>query len=269
VGNGRAGISPFGSVFALARLQADGPAVDVLRARCPEVGWRMCAWVDRLPRDSDQFLWEREGPMWLDGAPEGGPILLAPEASAIVSATIAAYPFRVAMIALNNTLRQAVTLRVGDTLGDDHLDVTVGFRLRTFYAEAEQHRFARSLQARDLLLPRAEKLVRHLPVVVALALAATLVLLWLRRDDPRMVGLVLLLLGAFAANAFATGALSKPHHRYQARIAWALLIPPLLAWPRRYSAEAGLPRAAHVVPGAISFDTAAGRRADDGAVGRD
>ena len=35
------------------------------------------------------------------------------------------------------------------------------------------------------------------------------------------------------ANAFATGALSKPHDRYQARVAWLLLLPPLLYAARR------------------------------------
>ena len=33
------------------------------------------------------------------------------------------------------------------------------------------------------------------------------------------------------ANAFATGGLSKPHYRYQTRIAWLLVLPPLLLWP--------------------------------------
>lgn len=239
IGHGRPGVSPFGSVFALARLQADGPAVDVLRARCPAVGWRLCAWVDRLPMDSDRFLWEREGPVWLDGAPGGGPILLAPEASAIVNATLAAQPLRVMGIAASNTLRQLVTLRIGDTLIDDHLDVTVGFRLRSFYPIAEQNRFAAGLQARDLLQARAAPLTRHLPWVLVLGLAATIWLAWDQRRDPRMLGLTVLLLAAFGANAFATGALSKPHHRYQARIAWVLLLPPLLALPRRVSVQAG------------------------------
>ena len=42
-----------------------------------------------------------------------------------------------------------------------------------------------------------------------------------------------MVLVALGANAFATGALSKPHDRYQARIAWLLLLPPLLYAARR------------------------------------
>ena len=34
-----------------------------------------------------------------------------------------------------------------------------------------------------------------------------------------------MVLAALLANAFATGALSGPHDRYQARIAWLVLLP--------------------------------------------
>ena len=39
------------------------------------------------------------------------------------------------------------------------------------------------------------------------------------------------ILVALLANAAATGALSGPHHRYQARIAWLAVLPPLLLLP--------------------------------------
>jgi len=62
-GHGRFSPSPFGNVFQLARLLADGPAADVLRTRCPDAGWRLCAVTDRLPSDSDIFLWEPDSPI--------------------------------------------------------------------------------------------------------------------------------------------------------------------------------------------------------------
>jgi hypothetical protein len=51
-----------------------------------------------------------------------------------------------------------------------------------------------------------------------------------RQHTKLVVGFILMLWLGVAANAFATGALSKPHHRYQARIAWLLVLPPLLLW---------------------------------------
>jgi hypothetical protein len=35
------------------------------------------------------------------------------------------------------------------------------------------------------------------------------------------------------SNAFATGVLSGPHDRYQARIAWLVLLPPMMFAMRR------------------------------------
>jgi len=57
-----------------------------------------------------------------------------------------------------------------------------------------------------------------------------LVTAWRTRGARLVVSFILMLWLGVAANAFATGALSKPHHRYQARIAWLLVLPPLLLW---------------------------------------
>ncbi|MEY4858722.1 MAG: hypothetical protein RLZZ235_889, partial [Pseudomonadota bacterium] len=48
IGHGRLALSPHGSVFLLARLQEDGPASALLKARCPDAGWYLCAFTDRL-----------------------------------------------------------------------------------------------------------------------------------------------------------------------------------------------------------------------------
>ena len=48
----------------------------------------------------------------------------------------------------------------------------------------------------------------------------------------------LLVLIALPANAASTGALSGPHDRYQARIAWLLLLPPLVQIGARASTSA-------------------------------
>jgi len=55
-----------------------------------------------------------------------------------------------------------------------------------------------------------------------------------RRHDLRRLGLVVGVLVAVTANAFATGALSKPHDRYEARILWLMPVVAALALlPRR------------------------------------
>ena len=225
VGNGVAAVSPYGSVFALSRLQADGPATDYLRSVCPQAKLRLCHWLDRLPMDSDVFLWDPDGPMW-DGA--FGPTLLAPEAAAVVRATLAFAPWQVAKAAALNTWRQLGRNRVGDTLGPEYLSATVGLLLRTFFPLAEQARFAHSRQAAGTLEVVAAPLAGLRAGLLLLGAAGSLAAALAWRRSPALL-LPLLILAGILANAFATGALSGPHDRYGARIAWLVLLPPVYA----------------------------------------
>jgi hypothetical protein len=96
---GRAAVSPYGAVFALARSVADGPAARTVEARCPEAGWHLCHWAGRLPKDADEFLWAPDGPGRAarpDGADLTHPATgLAPEAEAILRETLAREPWGV------------------------------------------------------------------------------------------------------------------------------------------------------------------------------
>ena len=226
VGNGVVGVSPYGSVFALARLQADGPGADYLRSVCPAAGYRVCAWADQLPMDSDDFLWSPDGPVW---AHEFGPILFAPETARIVPAILRYDPLGVARAAVLNAARQSVLVRVGDTLGPQHLVSTVGLLMRTYFPPAEMARFMASRQVAGTLPAVAAPLAPLRLVLLVMGAFGTVVLIpvaW--RRNPALAGLALTVVLGVAANAFATGALSAPHDRYGARIAWLLLLPPLL-----------------------------------------
>ena len=227
VGNGVVAISPYGANFALARLAADGPARDYLQRACPDAGFRLCAWKDRLPDDSDAFLWDPDGPVWANGY---GPTRLAPEAARIVAGTIAAEPFGVFKAALRNTVEQLGLTHVGDALGPAWLDVTVLPRLRAYFPPAEAHRFAQSRQARGRLPGAATWLNPLHAAVLAFGTLGTIIVAVLRwRNDHTAATLAVLVLIGLLANAFSTGALSHPHHRYQARIAWLVVLPPFFA----------------------------------------
>ena len=235
VGHGRLSLSAHGATFLLARLQADGPGAETIRARCPEAGWYLCAFADRLPiADSDEFLWDRASPVNRDAAGEprflGGATLSA-EAREIVAATIADRPFEVAAAMLRNTLRQLALVEAGDTLGPDHLATAVRPRIAEGFSARELAVYDAALQARGLLREAAAPFTQpHLPVLLA-ALALVPVALWRAvqaGQRPRLALLVLVLVGC-AANAVATGALSKPVPRYEARIAWLLPLAVALA----------------------------------------
>ena len=245
-GHGRLALSPYGATFLLARLQADGPAARTIQAACPAAGWYLCAFADRLPMDSDEFLWRPDSPV--NRAAEGQPrflggALLAPEAGSILAATFRREPLGVALAMAGNSWRQLGLVRVGDTLAGDDLATTVALRLADGFSPGEQKRYATALQSRGLLPAAAGAfLAPHRLVLLLGGLAALLA--WRRaaaRGDPERLALVLCVLVGVTANAIATGALSGPHDRYQARIAWLLPLagvlamrPPMPRRPSRY-----------------------------------
>lgn len=248
LGHGRPAVSPYGSVFALARLVADGPAARIIRAECPSAGWHLCRWADDLPTDSDLFLWEPDGPVWaerLDGAQPGGPMSLAPEASEIVGRALRAYPSEIALLAAGNAATQLFTARVGDVLGRADMGEPLRDRVRSVFGDAEVARLEAGEQWQDRLRRIAAGLTWPHPWVSILAALAALVA-WRRAhqagDQPRL-RLVLFVLVGLTANAFATGALSKPHHRYQARVIWLLPLAAVLCWrpPRPLPTRPGYP----------------------------
>jgi len=218
---GRAAISPYGSVFLLARLAADGPAARTVAARCamtPPPDWRLCRWVGRLPADSDDFLWLGDGPVWSDPA---GPTGLASEASEIVAATLVREPFAVLRGLLANVAAQLGRFRIGDTLVPDHLEATVGRQLRVGFPAAESISFAAGLQASGKLPAAAQAFVwPQLPLVVLSALALAVAVAAARARQ--RAGFLLVVPLALLVNAAVTGGLSKPHDRYQARLIWLL-----------------------------------------------
>ena len=238
-GHGRATLSPHGATFLLARLQADGPAAEVIRARCPESGWYLCAFADRLPMDSDDFLWLPDSPV--NRAPDGtarflGGALLSAEAGVIVGETLRAKPFAVAWAMARNTLRQVFTATAGDTLVASHLAAAVRPRIAEGFPARELAAYDSALQPRGLLPAAAAPFLwPHGPVLVLGALLAFAA--WrqaVQAPDQRRLGLVVGVLVAITANAFVTGGLSKPHLRYEARILWLMpIIAGLALAPRR------------------------------------
>ena len=235
---GRFTPSPHGSAFLLARLQADGPAAALLRDRCPEAGWHLCAFTDRLPIGSDEFLWDETSPLnrEADGTLRRmGGMRGAEEARAIIGETLAAYPGQVAAAALRNGLAQLGKMQVGDTLVPDHLAASARRDIEGQFPPEELAQFDAAAQMRgELPALAAPWLLPHVPVLLA-SLGGALWLGWraARARDWARLALLAFALGALTANAAAAGALSKPHDRYQARIVWLLpLAVGLAALPR-------------------------------------
>ena len=223
IGRGRLAISPYGSVFALARLIADGPARDYLARICPDPAIALCAWRDKLTNDSDQFLWDPASPFWSDPLPLPE---FAAQASSIVAGTIRTEPLTVLRFAYRNTTHQLIRADIGDTLGSDFLSDTVRPRLARWFSAPELVRFDADLQSSGSLTGIAARLIPLQRALLILSAAASAgILVTALRHAKRRADLIAFILIALAANAFATGALSAVHDRYQARLAWIIVLP--------------------------------------------
>jgi hypothetical protein len=220
-------VSPFGSVFMLARMSADGNVKSVLEKYCPEKNWTLCAWTDRLAKDSDSFMWDPKGPVW---SHPGGPIGLAPEASEIVALTLRTRPMPLLWSALQNTVMQLSMVKLGDTIHSDWLDVTVLKSVEKFFPAAELERYKKAHQVQETMLEKVSFVSTVGTYAVLLGFLLSLYLLYraVQARDWTALGFIVLIWVGVLANAFATGALSKPHYRYQTRIAWLLVLPILL-----------------------------------------
>ena len=234
-------ISPFGSVFLLARLAADGHIKPVLDVSCAKQKIYMCDWKDRLAVDSDELMWDGQGPVW---SHPGGPIGLAPEASVLVAAAVKENPLGVLQSLVKNTWTELWMVGLGDTLHPDHLDLSVGERLRIYFPEAELTRYQQSRQVRNVLATSSSVFNVLGWIGTLTGLIACLYFAWRawigrQRADIMLIAMILV---GLLANAFATGALSKPHYRYQTRIAWLLVFAPLILTGRIRSDKLTCPR---------------------------
>lgn len=247
IGHGRLAISPYGSVFALARLVADGPARDYLGRICPDPSISLCAWRNQLTDDSDQFLWDPASPFWSDPLPLPE---FAAQASRIVAGTVRAEPLHVLRIAYRNAAREFIRADIGDTLVPDYLAEAVRPRIARWLPPAELARYDASHQVAGTLAPLAEKLLPLQRTTILLSLAGCTILLLAGLSRPnRRADLAAFVLLALAANALATGALSAVHDRYQARLVWIVVLPFLL----QFSSSKVQPAPARQSPGPASL----------------
>lgn len=216
---GRASVSPFGNVFLLTRIIYDGPGIDALRRACPDAGWRLCAFLDRLPALSDDFLWRQDGPI----VQAGGAKLVSAEANAIIAAALRAEPGTELRAFLNNTQAQLMQFATGDGL--QPWPATVTPTIERDFSRSEATIYTASLQNHGTLEVGHTLQTLHLAIAVAGVIGCCTILLVAWRGHPTMARFAVAALLALLVNAAVTGGLSGPHDRYQSRIMW---LPPFI-----------------------------------------
>jgi hypothetical protein len=191
----------------------DGIVKRYLDDHCPAAGYKLCPYRDQLPATGDDFLWNL-GIFDKLGRFAG----LEDEMREIVLNSLREYPGEQLETALAATAEQ---LRlVGSGYGvHNKIWHTYGIVKRFIPGEVPS-----MLQARQQLGELGFTQINwlHVPIAwgsMALALALAVRALFSRRFDPT-AALATTVVVALLANAFVCGALSGPHDRYGARMAW-------------------------------------------------
>ena len=232
----RFSVSPFGSVFLLARLIYDGPGGLTLQHDCSIARWRLCTYTNELPpfatkfSNADFFLWQPDSPL----ARLGGAKQLAAEANEIISRALHEHPAAVASASLRNFLRQLVRFRAGDGMHawPDQVRPVIAAN----FPARELRAFDLSRQERGRLsAPSWLRMLQDVAFLVGLAVTLYELAAARSRGDPLAL-LCAAVLVCLLGNAAVTGVLSGPHDRYQSRVIWLACVVPLLLGCRAWEA---------------------------------
>ena len=211
---GRPLVTQDGNVFLFARAFADGPGYEYMRDNCGQRAWHLCEIYTTLPHDVDSILWAPQRLIWSVASGDE----VRAEAGDIVRGAVLAHPSEMLAAALHNAFTQLLIFRSGvdfDSWGAN--DSYAAIAIHHFFPR-EYSQFMHSLQQESKL--DATVVNRLYSFVVIFSLIGLVILLVLMRFDVTLAEFILVIAVALAANAFATGAFSSVHDRYQARIIW-------------------------------------------------
>jgi hypothetical protein len=205
--------TPGGYSIPFGRLLQDGIVTRYLDAHCPQEQLKLCPYRHQLPRTADEFLWGDS--IFNELGRFAG---LQDEMRHIVLRSLLTNPWDHVRTALAATLSQLTLTATGAGV-HDKLWHTYGIIERYLPAMVPAMRAARQQRGalRFDLLNRLHKPVAILSLLLVLGL---LVRSMYRRDRDALALLAATVLLAVLANAFVCGALSGPHDRYGARLAW-------------------------------------------------
>ncbi len=209
--SGRVAWTPGGYGIVFARMLEDGIVARYLEEHCPQTQFKLCPYRHRFPRTADEFLWNA-GPFNELGRFDG----LGEEMRSIVLGSLAEYPGQQIETAAVAAAKQLVKVENGEgvlttiwhTYGIiEHYMPSIVPAMR---AARQQHGEVSFRALNEVQVPVALISIMLLPFIVMMG----------RGDYADLRRLAATVGVAVLANAVVCGALSNPHDRYGARIAW-------------------------------------------------
>ena len=234
------GVRPIRPPFLTARLIDAGPGLTMLDSQCGSRKFEACRFRERMPNDSDTFLWSRDKRVGVFAA-ESHAVQrrLSMEDTSFAVASFKHDPIGTFSVSAFASLRQLTLVKMdifNAPPGDASVDAIAGLPA-SVRDRIGDSRYGR----RSMPVAMVEALSLISVVVSALYLMITAIRRRKNVDkverDFVLAGLLAILL--ILGNATITGALSKPHNRYNTRIIWivplfALVIPSVRYSRRRY-----------------------------------
>jgi hypothetical protein len=227
---GKVAWTPGGYGIAFSRILQDGIVARYLNDNCAIERLKLCPHRNALPVSGDAFLWGKSVFNQL-GRWDG----LGDEMRHIVLRSLVAYPGHHLAAAIGSALRQLTMVATGEGV---HSDLMHTHRIIEKYLPHQTAFMQTSRQHRgDLSFTGFNGI--HVPVAYGSMLMIASFLgyaIWRRKVDDfaLLTGTVTL---ALLGNAFICGALSGPHDRYGARIAWIATFAVLLILMRSFGGD--------------------------------
>lgn len=222
-----------------ANLVDRGPGTDFLRRACPNAGFVLCDYLDRLPMPWIDFLFSRNPETGLyQVISSEARAALAAEHGRFAFAVLADDPLRFAGFTFHATFAQLVDLRSADAVISPSALANMDDRLMPA-DQLERLRNTPLIRNFDWLLAVLDT-VTYVSMFAALAVLIAVPLSRQRMPSASPASaLVLVLLFGLLANAAICGVLAGVYGRFQGRIVWllpmaaALFVPLLLQRMRR------------------------------------
>jgi hypothetical protein len=213
---GRPSLSGPQPPYLMARIVADGPSHWYLGTYCPQLRWTICKWSDRLPFDSDNFLWATDGIYQTATAEERDNLVR--EQWPLIEGVLRTTPRSQVLRSWHNFWWELTNFAIDPRLIEmpwvpAHLDEV--------FPAARAHYLVSHPRMGRLNLAFFHTLQQWLTWTGAVLALALLPWMWLC-GRLRLLGLLAVVFYVIVANAMLTGVLSSASTRYQGRIAWLL-----------------------------------------------